>query len=79
MLLSMIKRRANTFFTIVQRKVLRAAGAFVTTMNRRRQERSINRNSAMGMAAAMGMSFERRTISCVAETRKIRYENVELD
>src|SRR4051812_30097759 len=31
MLLAMIKRRANTFFMIVQRKVLKAAQAFVTT------------------------------------------------
>ena len=31
MLLFMIKRRANTFFMIVQRKVLKAAEVFATT------------------------------------------------
>ncbi|AIF84087.1 hypothetical protein NTE_02030 [Candidatus Nitrososphaera evergladensis SR1] len=42
MLLVMIKRRANTFFMIVQRKVLKAAEVFVTTVKGRSQGRSIN-------------------------------------
>ncbi len=32
MLLAMIKKRANSFFMIVQRKVLKAAETFVTTV-----------------------------------------------
>ena len=42
MLLVMIKRRANTFFMIVQRKVLKAAEMFVTTVKGRRQGKQIN-------------------------------------
>ena len=42
MLLVMIKRRANTFFMIVQRKVLKAAEVFVTTVKRWRQGKHLN-------------------------------------
>src|SRR5437879_7117414 len=42
MLLVMIKRRGNTFFMIVQRKVLKAAEVFVTTVKRWSQGRNIN-------------------------------------
>jgi len=42
MLLVMIKRRANTFFMIVQRKVLKAAEMFVTTVKGRRQGKHLN-------------------------------------
>jgi hypothetical protein len=42
MLLVMIKRRANTFFVIVQRKVLKAAEMFVTTVKGRRQGKRLN-------------------------------------
>jgi hypothetical protein len=38
----MIKRRANTFFMIVQRKVLKAAEVFVTTVKGRRQGKHLN-------------------------------------
>jgi len=41
-LLVMIKRRANTFFMIVQRKVLKAAEVFATTVKRWSQGKSIN-------------------------------------
>src|SRR5258706_3612352 len=41
-LLVMIKRRANTFFMIVQRKVLRAAEVFATTVKRWRRGKKIN-------------------------------------
>ena len=37
------KRRANTFFTIVQRKVLKAAEVFVTTVRPWSQGKNINR------------------------------------
>src|SRR5207302_6975884 len=43
MLLVMIKRRANTFFMIVQRKVLKAAEVFVTTVKLWSQGKNINR------------------------------------
>ena len=42
MLLVMIKRRANTFFMIVQRKVLKAAEVFATTVKRWSQGKNIN-------------------------------------
>jgi len=41
-LLVMIKRRANTFFMIVQRKVLRAAEVFAMTVKRWSQGKNIN-------------------------------------
>ena len=41
-LLAMIKRRANTFFMIVQRKVLKAAEVFATTVKRWSQGKNIN-------------------------------------
>jgi len=40
MLLVMIKRRVNTFFMIVHRKVLKAAEMFVTTVKGRRRGKS---------------------------------------
>src|SRR6202790_497524 len=39
---AMIKRRANTFFMIVQRKVLKAAEVFATTVKRWSQGKNIN-------------------------------------
>src|SRR5437016_9553933 len=58
MLLVMIKRRANTFFMIVQRKVLMAAEVFVTTAKGWSQGKNINReNNAIDMAAAMGIEL----------------------
>src|SRR2546425_2454882 len=47
MLSVMIKRRANTFFMIVQRKVLKAAEVFVTTAKRWTQGKNINRKTAL--------------------------------
>src|SRR5438477_1189961 len=41
-LLVMIKRRANTFFMIVQRKALKAAEVFATTVKRWSQGKNIN-------------------------------------
>src|SRR5947208_17015988 len=41
--LVMIKRRANTFFMIVQRKVLKAAEVFATTAKRWRQAENRNK------------------------------------
>src|SRR6266436_10446094 len=41
-LLVMIKRRANTFFMIVQRKVLKAGEVFATTVKRWTQGKNIN-------------------------------------
>src|SRR5687767_14921602 len=46
-LLAMIKRRANTFFMIVQRKVLKAAEVFATTVKRWSQGKNINRKTAL--------------------------------
>ena len=46
MLSVMIKRRVNIFFTIVQRKVLKAAEVFVTTVKRWIQGKNINRKIA---------------------------------
>ena len=43
MLLVMIKKRANIFFMIVQRKVLKAAEVFVTTAKGWNQGKNINR------------------------------------
>jgi len=40
MLLAMIKRPANTFFMVVQRKVLKAAEVFVTTESAGVKERT---------------------------------------
>ena len=42
----LIKRRANTFFMIVQRKVLKAAEVFVTTAKRWKQEKKTNQKTA---------------------------------
>ena len=42
MLLVMIKRQANTFFMIVQQKVLKAAEVYVTTVKRWNQGKKIN-------------------------------------
>ena len=45
-LLAMIKRRANAFFMIVQRKALKVAEAFATTAKRWSQGRKTNRTVA---------------------------------
>src|ERR1700694_3600197 len=42
MLLVMIKRRSNTFFMIVQRKVLKTAEVFATTVKRWSQGKNIH-------------------------------------
>ena len=58
MLLVMTKRRANTFFMIVQRKVLKAAEVFATTVKRwmsRKEHKP--KDSAIDMAAAMGIEL----------------------
>src|SRR4030065_2201829 len=47
MLLVMIIRRANTFFMIVQRKVLKAAEMFVTTVKRWSQGKNLNQKIAL--------------------------------
>jgi len=46
-LLVMIKRRANTFFMIVQRKVLKAAEVLATTVKRWSQGKNINQKVAL--------------------------------
>jgi hypothetical protein len=43
----MIKRQANTFFMIVQRKVLKDAEVFATTMKRWSQGKNINRKTVL--------------------------------
>ena len=58
MLLVMIKRRVNTFFMIVQQKVLKAAEVFVTIMKHWSQGKNINRKIApLDMAADMGIEI----------------------
>ena len=58
MLLVMIKRRANTFFMIVQRKVLKAAEMFVTTVKGWSQGKQLQpEDNAIDMAAAMGIEI----------------------
>src|ERR1700731_4434376 len=42
-LLVMIKKQANSFFLIVQQKVLRTAEMFVTTVRRWTKEKNLNR------------------------------------
>src|SRR3954452_21684667 len=42
MLLAMIKRRTNTFFMTVQRKVLKTEEVFAMTVKRWKQEKKIN-------------------------------------
>jgi hypothetical protein len=74
MLLVMITRRANTFFMIVQRKVLMAAEVFVTTVKRWSQEKNIDRKIALLIwRLPWALSFKGRTISGAAETWKFRY------
>src|ERR1041384_524460 len=48
-LLAVIKIRANTFFAIVRRKVLRAAEVFATTGKRWSQGRKINLKIALSI------------------------------
>ena len=53
-----IKRRANTSFVIVLRRVLKAAEAFATTAKRwKRRKEHKPENSAVAMAAAMGIEL----------------------
>ena len=47
MLLVMIKRRVNTFFMIAQRKALKAAEVFATTVKRWSQGKNINQKIAL--------------------------------
>ena len=58
MLLVMIKRRANTFFMIVQRKALKAAEVFTMTVRHweRRKEHK-PKATAIDMAGAMGIEL----------------------
>ena len=61
MLLVMIKRRANTFFMIVQRKVLKAAEVFATAVKRWSQGKNINQKITLRLqrrAARHGRSME---------------------
>src|SRR3981189_1083583 len=58
MLLVMIKRRANTFFMIVQRKVLKAAEVFChdrEALESRKENKP--KDNAIDMAAAMGIEL----------------------
>jgi plasmid stability protein len=58
-LLVMIKRRANTFFMIVQRKVLKAAKVLATTVKRWSQGKNINQKIRLQRRAARhGRSME---------------------
>ena len=45
MLLAKIRKRADIFFMIVQRKVPKAAEVFVTTVKRWSQEKNLNRQT----------------------------------
>ena len=57
-LLATIKRRANTFFTIVRRKVRKAAEVFATTVKRWMQGKKISQKiTRLDMAAAMGVEL----------------------
>ena len=57
-LLVMIKRRANTFFMIVQRKVLKAAEVFATTVKRWSQGKNINQKITLWIwQLAMGIEL----------------------
>src|SRR5438046_7836798 len=77
--LVMIKRQANTFFMIVQRKLLRAAEMFATTVKRSSQGKNINQKITLLIwQLPWALSFNGGTISRVAETWKFRYENIEL-
>src|SRR6476661_9816892 len=67
MLLVMIKRRANTFFTIVQRRVLNTAEAFATTVRHWNQGKSINQKITLWIwHLPWALSFYRKnnTESC---------------
>ena len=58
MLLVMIKRLTNTSFMIVQRKVLKAAGVFVTTVkDRNHRKENKPENSAIDMTSAIGIEL----------------------
>jgi len=64
---------------IVQRRVLRAAEVFATTVKRWSQEKNINQKVTLLIwRLSSALAFNGRTISRVAETWKFRYENVEL-
>jgi hypothetical protein len=47
MLSVMMKRRTNTFFMIVQQKVLKAAEVFATTVKRWSQEKKTNQKPTL--------------------------------
>jgi hypothetical protein len=49
MLLARIKKRANTFFVIVQPKARKVAEAFATTLKRLSQEKKINLEITRGL------------------------------
>src|SRR5207249_6533695 len=60
-LLVMIKRRVNTFFLIVQRKALKAAEVFVTTVKRWSQGKKINRKITLSVwPLPWALSFYRK-------------------
>src|ERR1019366_8265767 len=78
-LLVMKKGRANTFFTIVQWKVLKAAEVFATTVKRWSRGKNINlRIAPLIWRLPWALASNGGAISGVAETRKFRYQNVEL-
>ena len=58
MLLARIRRRANTFFMIVRRKVLKAAEMFAMTVTRWNRGGNINQGmTPLSVAAAMGIEL----------------------
>src|SRR6266853_5432582 len=60
-LLVMIKSQANTFFMIIQRKVLKAAEVFATTVKRWSQGKNINQKIALLIwPLPWALSFQRK-------------------
>jgi len=78
-LLVMTKRRANTFFMIVRRRVLKTEEVFVTIVKPWIQGKNINQKIMLSIwQLPWALNFNGRTISRLSETWKFRYENVEL-
>jgi len=73
----MIKRRANTFFMIVQAESPKAAEVFVTTVRLWSQEEHKPKNNAIDIAAAWARAFTKKNIQR-CRTWRFRYEDVEL-
>jgi len=75
----MIKRRANTFFMIVQRKVLKAAEVFATTVKLESRKENKQENDAIDVAAAMRIELlTERQYRELQKTWNFDNENVEL-